>query len=75
MQEIRKISIGPDYFNAMHVTVGKPILKGSATIHSIQSNSEETEFLVWIRSNEDSTVKHWKTYKNMPVAIEYNLDY
>lgn len=66
---IRKISIGVDYKDAMHYTVGQPF--GRNTIEAIrQINPQHYE--IWIRT-EDNEVLLWKQVINAPVVIEMDI--
>jgi len=71
---IRKISIGSDYKNdAMHYSVGQPVY-GGHTICDIVNNSEEGEYLVYIKKGNE--VLPWKKFnRNMAVAVEFDLEY
>ena len=72
MKLIRKISIGGDYKNeAMHYSTGQQVYGG----HEITDILEkEGEFEIYIKKGDE--VKPWKSFnKNMPISVEYNLDY
>ena len=73
--DIRKISIGPDYkSSAMHYLVGQEVLGGNYFIHLIQSDSALNTYKVWIRREDE--VLLWKEFSpNMPVSIEYNINF
>jgi hypothetical protein len=73
--DIRKISIGPDYKSgAMHYIVGQNILNDSHTIHLIQQDKDNGNIKVWIE--RDNEVYIWKEFNgNMPVSIEYNINF
>jgi hypothetical protein len=59
--DIRKISVGPDYKSgAMHYLVGQDILNSSHKIHL----KREDEILLWKEFN-----------LNMPISIEYNINF
>tara|TARA_R110000824_G_scaffold137007_3_gene301042 strand:- start:285 stop:509 length:225 start_codon:yes stop_codon:yes gene_type:complete len=71
---IRKISIGPDLLKAMNFSVGQPMLRGKHNIREI-IELESGRIQIWL-SNEEDEVYLWKTIGyNMPVAIEYNIEY
>lgn len=71
--EIRKISIGADYKSAMHYIKGQKVLGGEYEIHLI-SIQEDNDIDVWIE--KDDEVVMWKTFNaNMPVSIEYNINF
>jgi len=73
--EIRKIYIGADYkSSAMHYIVGQYILNGTHTIHLIDYKKETESFVVWIQKGDE--VFAWKEFnKNIPVSIEYNINF
>jgi hypothetical protein len=72
---IRKISIGPDYKNAMHYVMGQEVLRGAYTIHLITFNNESTSYEIWIENDENEIIL-WKGFSNtVPVSIEYNIDF
>jgi len=73
--DIRKISIGPDYKSgAMHYIVGQSILNDSHTIHLIQQDKDKSSIKVWIE--RDDEIYLWKEFNvNMPVSIEYNINF
>lgn len=74
--DIRKISIGPDYKSgAMHYLVGQPVLNSSYIIHLIKYYSETDSIKVWIE-NGDGEIVCWKEFNcNMPISIEYNINF
>jgi hypothetical protein len=71
--QIRKISIGADYKNsAMHYIVGQDVLGGAHKIHLIKE--EQGTFKVWIEQKNE--VMLWKSFgPNMPVSVEYNINF
>jgi len=72
--DIRKISIGADYKNAMNYLVGQKILGGTNQIHLIKKDTKNY-ILIYI-INEKEEVVLWKEYNNqMPISIEYNIDF
>jgi hypothetical protein len=72
--EIRKISIGADYKSgAMHYIVEQEVLGGSYKIHLIQRDKDTGNFLVWVEA--ESEVFLWKEFVNMPVSVEYNINF
>jgi len=73
--DIRKISIGPDYkSSAMHYLVGQEVLGGRYFIHLIQFTQDINSIKVWIQ--RDDEVLLWKEFTpNMPIAIEYNINF
>ncbi len=75
MFDIRKITIGADYkSNGMHYIVGQPVLNLSHTIHHIRLNEDTGAIRIWIE--KDDEVFLWKEFNNnMPVSIEYNINF
>tara|TARA_A100001201_G_C3930975_1_gene153585 strand:- start:49 stop:273 length:225 start_codon:yes stop_codon:yes gene_type:complete len=73
--EIRKISIGTDYkSSAMHYIVGQDVLNGSHTIHLINYKKDTESFVVYIQKGDE--VFAWKEFnKNIPVCVEYNINF
>tara|TARA_R110002051_G_scaffold275876_1_gene336817 strand:- start:643 stop:864 length:222 start_codon:yes stop_codon:yes gene_type:complete len=71
---IRKISIGSDYkSSAMHYLVGQAILGGSYTIHHIRMERDNS-IKIWIEKEDEVVL--WKEFNsNMPVSIEYNINF
>lgn len=65
---IRKISIGSDVNNALHISVGSKI--GGNTIAQIL-NPEIRVYEVWINI-EGNAVTAWKGVIDMPVIVEYD---
>ncbi len=67
---IRKISIGSDVNNQLHIVVGS--IMGGSEIASIRKSKLPDAYEVWIQVNDNKDVCHWKTIRNMPVIIEYD---
>lgn len=71
---IRKISVGPDYKSgSMHYVVGQSVLSGTYKIHSIKRLGIN-EFNVMIM-NDELEVVIWKSFVDMPVSVEYDIDF
>ncbi len=75
MDDIRKISVGADYkSSAMHYIVDQPVLGGRYTIHCIKRDELRASYRVYIIQKEE--VYLWKEFgKNMPVSVEYNINF
>ena len=73
--DIRKISIGADYKSgAMHYIVDQEVLGGAHKIHLIQVDKESNHVKIWVES--ESEVFLWKEFNsNMPISIEYNINF
>jgi hypothetical protein len=63
---IRKISIGVDYKDAMHYTVGQRF--GDMTINTIKQRGDKI-YEIWIM-NSDNEVMLWKSIDGMPCVVE-----
>lgn len=66
---IRKISIGIDYKNAMHYSLGQYF--GDNTIENIRQIDPQ-HFEIWIRT-KDNEVLLWKSIINAPVVVEQDI--
>jgi hypothetical protein len=76
MNDIRKIAVGPDYKSgAMHYVVGQDILKGTYKINHIRYYESSDSFKIWIESVYNEEIVLWKQFVNMPVSIEYNINF
>lgn len=73
--QIRKISIGADYkSSSMHYIQGQDVLNGRYFIHLIQYDPASDSYKIWIE--RDGEVLLWKQFnKNMPVSIEFNINF
>ena len=65
---IRKISIGSDVNNQLHISVGS-IMGGNRIAYILMPHPNTYE--IWIFGEKDS-VSHWKSFENMPIAAEYD---
>lgn len=65
---IRKISIGSDVNNALHISVGSRI--GGSIVDAIL-NPEPRVYEIWIYIEKDA-VTIWKKIEGMPVTVEYD---
>jgi hypothetical protein len=74
--EIRKIAVGPDYKNgAMHYIVGQKVLNESNEIHLIKYDERKQSIKIYIINPKEEVVL-WKEFSsNIPVSIEYNINY
>ncbi len=73
--DIRKISIGSNYkSDAMHYIVGQEVLGGKYFIHLIQYVERSDSIKIWIQ--REGEILLWKEFNsNMPVSIEYNINF
>lgn len=76
MEDIRKISVGPDYKGgAMHYIVGQKVLNDTNEIHLIKFDTDKNSFKIYI-INDLREVILWKEFNStIPVSIEYNINY
>lgn len=65
---IRKISVGSDTQNQLHISHGGQI--GGNTVAQILK-PKDFLYEVWIYGKDNSVIK-WKDFENMPVTVEYN---
>jgi len=74
--DIRKISIGPDYKSgAMHYIVGQKVLGDTSEIHLIKLDSDKGSIKIYI-INLNKEVILWKEFtSNIPISIEYNINF
>lgn len=75
--KIRKVSIGPDYKDAMHFTVGQSVLRDSHTIHSVRvgrANEVQSQVIVYVKNDSDEAFA-WKTFVGMPFSVEYDIEF
>jgi len=74
--EIRKISIGADYkTNAMHYISNQEVLGSKYMIHLIKYIESNNSIKIWIE-NKQGEVFLWKEFNsNMPISIEYNINF
>lgn len=73
--EIRKLTVGPDYKDGMHYSVGQEVLGGSNKIHLIKREPETLSVEIWI-INKLSEVVLWKEFTySVPKSIEFNIDF
>lgn len=68
---IRKLSIGSDTSNQLHISVGSRM--GGNKISHIVAEADNV-YHIYI-SEDDKTFHPWKSIKNMPVIVEYNTRY
>ena len=71
---IRKISIGSEYKNdAMHYSVGQEVYGGHKIAYIVLDETDHS-YNIFIKKNDE--VLPWKKFNyNMPVSVEYNLEY
>lgn len=76
MNEIRKISIGPDYKGgAMHYVVGQKVVNETHEIHLIKYDDNKQSVKIYV-INEKNEVTLWKEFNStIPMSIEYNINY
>ena len=74
--EIRKISIGADYKgSAMHYIVGQKVLGDSNEIHLIKFDENKNSLKIYIINQKEEVVL-WKEFNSqIPISIEYNINF
>jgi hypothetical protein len=73
--QVRKISVGVEYKSAMHYILGQHVCDGKYIIHLISYSDSKKGYSVFIE-NENSEVFLWKFFNaNMPISVEYNIDF
>jgi hypothetical protein len=72
--DIRKISIGADYKNAMHYVVGQKVLGDTNEIHLIRRD-QLGAIRIYI-ANKKQEIVLWKEFNDtIPISIEFNIDF
>lgn len=74
MNDIRKISIGPDYKSAFHYTVSQDVINGTHKIHHIKSESDGS-YTIYVENDENEIFAWKKVSSTVPVTLEYNIDF
>lgn len=71
---VRKVSIGHDYkSDAMHYVLGQDVLRGEYKIDLLLLK-DDGSVNIWIKNH--SGIMLWKTFNsNMPISIEYDIDF
>lgn len=70
---IRKISIGPDYKNAMNYTHGQEVLDKSYRIYLI-TQKDDGSVSIFIEKNTEIVL--WKSIAStVPFVLEYNIEF
>lgn len=58
----------------MHYIQGQDVLNGDYKIHLIQYVKDSDSYCIWIQRKDELLL--WKQFnKNMPVSIEYNINF
>lgn len=71
---VRKVSVGQDYkSDAMHYVLGQDVLRGEYKI-SLMLLKDNGTVDIWIKNTSGTML--WKTFNsNMPISIEYDIDF
>jgi hypothetical protein len=70
--KIRKISVGPDYKNAMHYQVGQTV----CVDHEIMRIDKDDEGRCHVLIGKGVDAYYWKSFSNtIPMSIEYHIDF
>ena len=85
MPEIRKIAVGPDFKNAMNFFVGQNVVRErNKRSNSFGDHKEKIDriifkdgrYEVWLITLDGSKeVKMWRYFENMPISVEYDINY
>jgi len=66
------MSVGANYKDAMHYMIDQQVMGGDWTIHAL--TIDESGCSVWIQKSDE--IKKWKQFNlNMPITIEYNVNF
>jgi len=71
--DIRKISVGANCKEAMHYIVGQSVIGGEYELHLIKFYDDIDSYRIWISKGEEVVL--WKEFKDMPISIEYNINF
>jgi hypothetical protein len=72
--DVRKISIGADYKNAMHYVVGQKVLGDTNEIHLIRRDQSGSIRIYIV--NKKGEIVLWKEFnQTIPTSIEFNIDF
>jgi hypothetical protein len=72
--DVRKISIGADYKNAMHNVVGQKVLGDTNEIHLIRIDKSRSIRIYIINKKQEIVL--WKEFNDtIPISIEFNIDF
>jgi len=72
--DVRKISIGSDYKNAMHYVVGQKVLGDTNEIHLIKIDKSGSIRIYIINKKQEIVL--WKEFNDtIPISIEFNIDF
>jgi hypothetical protein len=71
--DIRKISVGANYKDAMHYIIGQSVIGGEYEIHLIKFHDDIDSYRIWISNGEEIVL--WKEFKDMPISIEFNINF
>jgi hypothetical protein len=72
--DVRKISIGADYKNAMHYVVGQKVLGDTNEIHLIRRDQSGAIRIYIVNKKQEIVL--WKEFNDtIPISIEFNIDF
>ncbi len=72
--DVRKISIGADYKNAMHYVVGQKVLGDTNEIHLIRRD-QSGSIRIYIVNKKQEIVLWKELTDTIPISIEFNIDF
>ena len=74
-QIIRRLSVGPDYKDAMHYQVGKYVAGGRLLIDNIVQ-TDEGGYDIYVSKEGSDEIFKWKHVNQyVPAKIENNIDF
>lgn len=72
MRIIRKVSIGPDYKDAMRYVHGQPVLDKTWQISNIIKTEDDVDIYI---INDKGEEVLWKSLtKSLPMVVEYHIE-
>jgi hypothetical protein len=70
---IRRVSVGPNFKEAMNYLVGQEVMKGTGVVDTIR-RLDDGDVQVWVLKGKE--IYLWKTISSaMPITIEYDLNF
>jgi hypothetical protein len=75
MSLIRKVSIGPDYKDAMHYQLEQRVGRNKE-FEIVQIKIENDKDISILIQNDKKETYEWKSFRaTMPISIEYDLEF
>lgn len=73
--DIRSIAVGPSFKEAMHFKIGQKLVRGNQTIERIKKNEDTGSIELYVRNDKNEVTLYKEYTKDVPVSIEYNIDF